>query len=211
MEAQRRRAPKAVPRSGEARLRPLGELLAVPTRSPLTPALEQALAAAARRHVLRTDLAPVPVRPTATTSEAGAYRYVKHDPVDLRISRRAGRTFVAFLHELGHFVDHQLGYDETKRAFASAWHPAFAEWRDAVASVVRVWDAALARPFYSQRELWARSYAQTVLLRSHDDELEAHLAALQRTGDHFVWPRHQFEPIANAVDGVFARLQLAAA
>ena len=210
MEAQRRRVATAVPRNGEARLRPLDDVVAVPARSPISPALERALAAAARRHLLCTDLAPVPVRPTATTTEAGAYRYVRHDPVDLRVSRRTGRTVVAFLHELGHFVDHQLGYDETKRAFASAWHPAFAEWRAAVASAVRIWDAALARPFYSQRELWARAYAQTVLLRSSDPRLEAHLEELQDAGDKFVWPREQFEPIAAAVDGVFAQLKLAA-
>ncbi|HZB24131.1 MAG TPA: hypothetical protein VE444_09845 [Gaiellaceae bacterium] len=210
MEARRRRAPRAVPRSGEARLRPLAEVVALPSRSPIAPTLAQALGAASRRHLLHTDLAPVPVRPTTTTTEAGAYRYVKRDPIDLRVSRRTGHAVVAFLHELGHFVDHQLGYDDEKRAFASAWHPAFAEWRTAVSAAVRIWDAALARPFYAQRELWARSYAQAVLLRSGDEELEAHLDDLQRTGDRFVWPRDQFAPVADAVDRVFARLDLAA-
>jgi hypothetical protein len=209
MRAHRRRTPKAVPRTGETRLRPLRDVVRLPQRSPLAPALDRALAAAAGLHLLRTDLLPVPVRPTSTRTEAGAYRYVNHDPIDLRVSRAAGRTILAFLHELGHFVDHQLGYDESRRTFASAWHPAFAEWRDAVGRSVRVWDAALVRPFYVQRELWARSYAQTILLRSSDPELEAQLAELQRAGDAFVWPRRQFEPIAAAVAGVFSQLELA--
>jgi hypothetical protein len=91
------------------------------------------------------------------------------------------------------------------------WHPAFAEWRAAVASSVRVWDAALARPFYTLRELWARSYAQTILLRCVDPGLEAHLTDLPHARDAFVWQRDQFEPIAKAVAGVFARFELSPA
>jgi hypothetical protein len=74
----------------------------------LTPELQRALAAASRLHALRSDLEPVPVRPTATISEAGAYRYRKKDPIDLRVSRVGGRVAIGFLHELGHLVDHQV-------------------------------------------------------------------------------------------------------
>ena len=102
-------APATVTRSGEPRLRPLPELMRLPRRSPLYPELARALAAADALHVLRSDLEPVPVRPTSTISQAGCYRLRKGDPVDLRVSRRHGRVALSFLHELGHFFDHQLG------------------------------------------------------------------------------------------------------
>ena len=108
---QPRRRPPAVPRSGEPRLRRLSDLVQLPRRSPLYPELARALAAASALHVLHSDLEPVPVRATSTTSQSGCYRLRDGDPVDLRVSRRHDRIALSFLHELGHFVDHQLGHE----------------------------------------------------------------------------------------------------
>ena len=118
-----RRYPECVAREGKPRLRTLEELLLLPRRSPLTSELERALAAASRLHGLHSDLERVPVRPTATTSEAGAYRFRKRDPIDLRVSRVGGRATLGFLHELGHLLDHQIHYDRKSHAWASAVHP----------------------------------------------------------------------------------------
>src|SRR6266498_2110570 len=115
----RRRYPGCVAREGPARLRPLEDVVTLPRRSPLAAELVRALTAASSLHGLRSDLAAVPIRPTATTSEAGAYRFRKRDPIDLRVSTRSGRVALGFLHELGHFVDHQLGYDPRNRVWAS--------------------------------------------------------------------------------------------
>ena len=106
-------------------------MLRLPRRSPLYPELARALAAASALHVLHSDLEPVPVRATSTTSQSGCYRLRHGDPVDLRISRRHGRVALSFLHELGHFVDHQLGH-ELGPTWASGQHEAFADWREAV-------------------------------------------------------------------------------
>jgi hypothetical protein len=57
-------------------------------------------------------------------------------------------------------------------------------------------------------ELWARSYAQTVLLRSGDRTLIRRLEKLQAEGDAHVWPAGQFEPAAIEVELVFERLGL---
>ena len=57
-------------------------------------------------------------------------------------------------------------------------------------------------------ERWARCYAQTVLLRSGDPQLERHLEKLQRGDDPHVWPTNQFEPVAVEVERVFERLGL---
>jgi hypothetical protein len=207
----RRRYPECVSRGGSARLRPLEDVVALPRRSPIAVELARALGAASSLHGLRSDLAAVPVRATATTSEAGAYRFRKRDPIDLRVSACSGRVALGFLHELGHFVDHQLGYDPRNRVWASAIHPAFGPWRAAAATLaVRPFPGGRSRQRYfeSAHEVWARSYAQTVLLRSGDERLLEQLVTLQRADDPFVWPVETFEPAALEVERVFERLGL---
>ena len=208
---QPRRQPPAVARSGQPRLRPLSEVVQLPRRSPLYPELARALAAASALHVLDSDLEPVPVRATSTTSQSGCYRLRHGDPVDLRVSRRHGRIALSFLHELGHFVDHQLGH-EHGATWASGQHEAFADWRTAVSRLPSRLPAGVGRSrrryFNSSKELWARSYAQAVLTRSEDPTLQPALADLIARDDVFVWPAADFAPIAEAVSGTFERLGL---
>ena len=205
-----RPSPPSVPRSGESQLRPLPELVRLPRRSPLYLELARALAAADALHGLRTDLGRVPVRPTATTRQSGCYRMREGDPIDLRVSRRHDRVSLSFLHELGHLIDHQLAPEP--RRFASTGHPAFKAWRAALRQLSSRVPTRAGRShrryFDSRKELWARSYAQTVLLRSSDPSLREHLAALQRADDPFVWPEREFEPLAVEVEAVFERLDL---
>ncbi len=168
--------------------------------------------AADRLHLLRSDLHPVPVRPTSTTSQTGCYRMRKGDPVDLRVSRRHGRIALSFLHELGHFVDHQLGYDAAKGTFASASHEAFSGWREAAAALPCRLPPGCSRSrrryFRSAKEVWARSYAQATLTSSGDPWLERHLDELVARDDIFVWPDAEFAPVAIEVERVLERLGL---
>ena len=129
----------------------------------------------------------------------------------MRVSNRSGHRATGFLHELGHFVDHQVHYDRKSRVWASAVHPAFAPWR-AVAAKLN------GRPFpggsYRQRyfesaqEVWARCYAQTVLMRSGDPLLLQQLEQLLGSDDPHVWPVDEFEPVAVEVEAVFVQLGL---
>jgi len=189
----------------------LPELVRLPRRSPLYPELARALAAADALHVLDTDLDPVPVRPTSTTSQAGCYRLREGDPIDLRVSRRHGRVALSFLHELGHLVDHQLGR-ELGPAWASGKHEAFAGWRAAASCLPSRAPAGAGRSrrryFDSAKELWARGYAQTVLARSGDPLLQLELAALLDVDDLFVWQAAAFEPVAGELESVLERLGL---
>jgi hypothetical protein len=206
-----RRYPDCVARTGTLRTRRLDEVVALPRRSPLCAELQRALGAASCLHVLRTDLRPVPVRVTRTISEAGAYRYRRANPIDLRVSRRSGHVAIGFLHELAHLVDHQLHYDRRSRVWASAVHPAFAAWRAAAARLHRrpfPGGSHRKRYFESAQEVWARSYAQTVLVRSNDRFLQEELARLQRANEPQVWPADVFEPVALQVELVFQRLGL---
>ena len=148
---------------------------------------------------------------TATTSEAGAYRYRRADPIDLRVSKRSGHVATGFLHELAHLVDHQVHYDRRNRVWASAVHPAFAGWRAAAARLDRrpfPGGNHRKRYFESAHEVWARCYAQTVLLRSGDPLLHAQLERLLSANEPHVWPTDQFEPVALQVELVFVRLGL---
>ncbi len=207
-----RRHPAAVARSGDPRPLPLPDVLLLPRRSPLYPELARALAAADALHVLHTDLEPVPVRATSTTSQSGCYRLRHGDPVDLRVSRRHGRVALSFLHEVGHFVDHQLGHG-LGPAWASGHHEAFADWRAAIAELPSRLPAGVGRSrrryFESAKELWARSYAQAVLTYSGDPWLQGHLAGLLDMDDVFVWPAAAFEPVAAEAVRTLGRLGLA--
>jgi hypothetical protein len=207
----RRQYPDCVPRFGPPRVRTLGDVIALPQRGPVRAELERALAAASRLHMMRTDLRPVPVRVTRTTSEAGAYRYRRSNPIDLRVSSRSGQAATGFLHELAHLVDHQLHYDRRSRVWASAVHPAFAHWRAAAATLERrpfPGGSHRQRYFESAQEVWARCYAQTVLLRAGDLLLLEQLTRLQAQNEPQVWPADVFEPVALQVELVFERLGL---
>ena len=205
-----RRSPQPVPRSGPPRLRPLSELLALPRRSPLYTELATALAAADALHLLHTDLEPVPVRPTTAKRRSGCYRSHGSDPVDLRVSAHAANVPLCFLHELGHLVDHQLAAEP--RRFTSSGHPALKPWRAAVRRLPSCVPAHAGsshrRYFETFRELWARSYAQTVLAASADRRLRDGLRELQRRRDPFVWAEREFAPVAAEVERALARLDL---
>src|SRR2546430_16195803 len=101
-DVARRRYPDCVARWGRPRIRPLDELLTLPTRSPLADELSRALAAATRMHMLKSDLVRVPVRVTATTSEAGGDRYPPANPIDIRVSNKSGHPPPGFPHPLAH-------------------------------------------------------------------------------------------------------------
>ena len=184
----------------------------LPRRSALYPELARALVAADELHVLRSNLDPVPIRPTSTTSQAGCYRLRENDPVDLRVSRRHGRVPLSFLHELGHFVDHQLGPGPGPVGWASGHHEAFADWRAAAAELPSRAPVNTGRSrrryFDSVKEVWARSYAQTVLTRSSDPWLQGHLLGRLDMDDMFVWPAGVFEPVAGELERVLERLGL---
>jgi hypothetical protein len=206
-----RQYPACVPRAGKPRLRPLEDVVALPRRSSLAGELQRALAAASNLHGMLSDLEPVPVRATATVSEAGAYRFRRRDPIDVRVSRVGGRAALGFLHELGHLLDHQVFYDRKTRSWASATHVAFAAWRATAAKLERrplPGGRGRQRYFQATHEVWARCYAQTVLLRSGDPLLQRQLVKLQEEDDPHVWPAGQFDAAAVEVERVFERLGL---
>ena len=57
-------------------------------------------------------------------------------------------------------------------------------------------------------ELWARCYAQTVMLQIRGQRTEQRLEKLQSEDDAHVWQPQQFAPVAIEVELVFERLGL---
>lgn len=126
--------------------------------------------------------------------------------------RRSDLLESTLAHEVGHFIDHQaLGF---AGQFASDSHPILNGWRwaimksEAVQALHRNRVAALARKdyqdadFYSYalsiRELWARSYAQYIALRSGDVTMRQQLASTSMRELH--WSDSDFAQIAHAID-----------
>ena len=90
-------------------------------------------------------------------------------------------------------------------------HPAFASWRSAASTLDRhqlPGGPGRQRYFQSAHEVWARCYAQTVLVRSGDATLARQLEHLQRDEDIHVWSAEQFAPVAVEVERVFEQLGL---
>ena len=119
---------------------------------------------------------------------------------------------MSFLHELGHFVDHQVGHG-LGPAWGSGDHEAFGDWRAAASELPRRLPPDVGRSrrryFESVKETWARSYAQAVLTFSDDRCLQAHLAGLLDMDDVFLWPAAEFAPVAAEVALTLGRLGLA--
>ena len=97
-------------------------------------------------------------------------------------------------------------------SWASGHHEAFADWRATAAGLPSRAPAGSGRSrrryFDSAKEVWARSYAQTVLTRSRDPWLQGHLLGLLDSDDVFVWPAAEFAPLADELERVLERLGL---
>jgi SPP1 gp7 family putative phage head morphogenesis protein len=145
-------------------------------------------------------------------------------------SRLVGRDLdLTLVHEIGHFLDH-MGVSSTTM-MASRDDVATAVWREAagqsraIRRLVEQWEkpydhgvelgGMVSYPnrgyleyLLSPEEVWARSYAQYIAVRSGDSRLLASIAA-ERTDPLYgarQWAAADFEPIAAAFDTLFERI-----
>lgn len=119
-------------------------------------------------------------------------------------------------HEIGHFLDHRGA--GSMRRFSSTHDERWAGWRSAIArsEAVKELNKARARArggaggryldyLLTLEELWARSYAQYITLRSGHPRLVSDLQRLRdragnSKGQYRQWADDDFEDIANAMD-----------
>ena len=175
----------------------------------------------------------IPVVRSNSTKRLGGYHFRVNGPA-VRISLSAGGAYkeMTLVHEIGHFLDHHgLPGD----GFSSGRADALEGWRRAVLSSPeirgiqdRLMEVRAARDVPRSRkvaygnylnylldpaEMWARSYAQWVAVRSGDPVLSQQLAAM--VGRHSPrggavmtqWDGTTFEPIAREIDNLFRSLR----
>lgn len=167
-------------------------------------------------------LPTIPVNYTTSKKKLGTYWHMKvsHNAHSIDVSRAGSHPELTIIHEVGHFLDHQaIG----KKKFASedTKHTAFDEWRAAIAASRAHGElqALLSNPLASQkhtnymlegRELWARSYAQYIAVRSQSPVLLKQLDAVRNRGTGVYYPKQwddqDFEPIAKAIDELLLNL-----
>lgn len=119
------------------------------------------------------------------------------------------------MHEIGHFIDyHAMGRGRgygSDNASGNPAHPMAAWWDAVVRSdnykfiVSQRWFDDYYRYAMQPTELWARSYAQYVGLRSGDPAMQAEMA-FYRSKTKVQWDDADFAPIATAIDALFSSM-----
>lgn len=173
--------------------------------------------------------------------ELGGYRHLVDtgEPYDIQISTYllfGGQGHIAgtFIHEVGHFLDHQGMFGQGVYASEAAAHghgPLVGWWRAVegttehqrmrdmlanpgkytLSSGAPLDDSAVEFLEYLNRprELWARSYTQYIGLRTRDAIVLAQLEAdrEEEFGDIMQWTDESFDPVASAIDEAFRGLK----
>lgn len=168
---------------------------------------------------------PVPSR-IRNIADAEAH-YVRRgtDPVEIVVDPSGAHPGLSFAHEIGHYLDHQaIG---TPRDMASELaDPQLSPWFDAVnrtreirtlralfanrnatigAARVPV-DRGYVEYLLRNREIFARSFAQWIAIRSEDPVLLAQLDDLRTSIYPSQWDDSEFDPIASALDELARRM-----
>lgn len=140
---------------------------------------------------------------------------------EISIDVNAGNLHLSVCHEVGHFLDHQgLFPEHSEKEYYRASEDAeeMREWREAVfqttayTSLVTIFNINF-DPYIDdlikERELWARSYAQYVALKSNDPRLLSQLQAVLHQEDPLErfqqWTPDEFLPIIHCIDAIFGR------
>lgn len=179
----------------------------------------------------------IPLGWAAIANEEGIYRFdeITGLPVRIIVSSIGKQLRLAVAHEIGHLLDHQgIGDAGT---FASSHGRSLNAWREAVRAsrairslselgrrdTIRVArsggrivpvavSTALVRYLLTDHELWARSYAQFIAIRSDDPLLLAELDARRGSRPglidyHLQWEDVDFAPIEFEIERLFRRLR----
>jgi len=220
--------PKAKAGTRVAAGSPVSAALTIQTGVPaLDVRMSNALAAIDRVHsdgrLPRLTVEDLPV----SSSNLGAYARKGADSVSFKINPAGSWPELTFVHEAGHFLDHQ-GIGASGTMESAVVGGALADVMAAINAssavrglrgfkVDRTLDPVVARDITAYigyllkgPELWARAYAQWITLRSGDPVLRRQLEAAVNSGRGRgvmrQWDDDDFEAIADAIDEAVRRL-----
>jgi len=157
-------------------------------------------------------LPQIPVLRTQSRSYVGQYasRRSTGQPIGIEVKNTGPWPALTTCHEIGHFIDHV--------AFGNG--PEFGSdlgvlkaWKTAVdkSSVLQQINFAklpddLVKYYSSDKELWARSYAQYIAEKSGDQRLLTDLANVRNSPAPWrQWSTEEFAPIKEAMDSIFKK------
>ncbi len=214
----------------------VSDALKLPTAKPLREAIRGGLDAVDRVHG-DGKLAEIPLKLSKSERENGSFTYGQATgrAMGMAISTRGDHPELTLVHEIGHMLERTAitGAYAGDRDFSTA--PEFSEWFKAIKesravkglkaiaetpgetvsvagpgaspSAVKI-NVRYIRYLLQHDELWARSYAQYIAVRSGDktllDQVKAERAVQVYGGRQ--WDDDDFEPIAQAIDAMFLKL-----
>lgn len=145
------------------------------------------------------------------SNDYGHYQYrMTGQASNIAVHNSGPHKAMTTAHEVGHFIDHQI-FGSGGLKFGSVESPEMREWKRAVEDSV-AWKSintvqyySGARGYYlSEKELWARSYAQYIATKSADPTMLAELESIGKSPlPATQWTRDDFEPIFKAIDKLF--------
>lgn len=201
-------SPTAPEPAVQARSAPVGAAIDIRISGNSKRQIREAIAAIDRVHG-DGDLPTIPLlgKVGSKTARGSYWHTTGGSATNIGVKNTGPWPAMTAVHEVGHFIDHQvLG---RRGSFASISSPELAAFRSAVQSSKAV--AEIRRqPTYMQAyylkevELWARAYAQYIAVRSGNANLRAQLDKIRSTPESWTqWSDDDFAPIASAIDDVF--------
>ncbi len=169
---------------------------------------------------------------TRSMKDPGQYLHDDNEARRLAINNNHSEWPLTFVHEVGHFLDHQ-GIGQ-KGLFASEKSRLMVDWRRAVQnskaykqlralqkidvtrtpgiiSIVKHIDQGEVRYLLERGELFARSYAQFIAVRSQNRELLRLIDAIRHNEDNIYrwehWMDDDFAAIAETIERVLAKIR----
>lgn len=213
-----------------------------PAGAPVSAALQIQAHKSVSKHVVEVidgvhgdgRLPSIPIKNSpSNASYYGAYYFTRAgDAVQIKIRAGGDHKDLTLVHEIGHFIDHK---GIPGREFSSETSAIMDKWREAVdrSSTIKRLRGLLEGPdvlgfsdghvhrvkngylkyLTDYDEIWARSYAQWITLRSSDSVLRKQLVSLVEEAkmDRVWYPVHwdddDFNEIAEAIDEIMRDLQ----
>ena len=168
----------------------------------------------------------------AVEGRVGGYSHKEGKPRELLLNMQNAHLDEALIHEVGHFLDHQVM--DASGKFASARGRTLSQLRKLLdetnsvqllkavsqADIIEYIDESGATEIpvnkkfvnylLARKELFARAYTQFIAIQSGNEELLEYLDKLKQSGDNYYpefWRDEEFEPIYNFFFDLFAKRQ----